>query len=268
MEGYIIVLDVDGTLLPSSNEIDNSLITSLHHFEEKNTIVLASGRGYHDLAIIHDKLKLTGPIISSNGASLNFFDGTPNVTMSIRNDIVKDIFTQNRNVIESAFFSYMQKLFIFNKLDKLNFLYKIKPESQIIEGPFDEIDLDHPNSIYFILKNELKENFFSYCNKYNDEVEVNEFGHDQHISIVTLNLKHTDKAYAILELLLILKKSENKTIIFGDNYADINMLKLNGLTIAMSNAIPEAKAQAKYITDDDNNHNGVINFLYKLEKGL
>ena len=42
MEGYVIVIDVDGTLLPSSNEIDNDLINELKHFEEKNTIVLAS----------------------------------------------------------------------------------------------------------------------------------------------------------------------------------------------------------------------------------
>ena len=67
MEGYVIVIDVDGTLLPSSNEIDNDLINELKHFEEKNTIVLASGRGYHDLSLIHQKLNLKGPIISSNG---------------------------------------------------------------------------------------------------------------------------------------------------------------------------------------------------------
>lgn len=63
---------------------------------------------------------------------------------------------------------------------------------------------------------------------------MNEFGHDRYVSIVTINLKHTDKAYAILELLMILNKKESDTIIFGDNYADINMLKLNGITVAMA----------------------------------
>ena len=84
------------------------------------------------------------------------------------------------------------------------FLYKIKTESEIIEGPFDEVNLDHPNSVYFILKNDLKNKFFESCKKYEDEIEVNEFGHDRYVSIVTINLKHTDKAYAILELLMIL----------------------------------------------------------------
>ena len=109
MEGYVIVIDVDGTLLPSSNEIDNDLINELKHFEEKNTIVLASGRGYHDLSLIHQKLNLKGPIISSNGASLDFFDGKTSVTMAIRNEIIKDIFSKNRDIIESAYFSYKQK---------------------------------------------------------------------------------------------------------------------------------------------------------------
>ena len=108
MEGYVIVIDVDGTLLPSSNEIDNDLINELKHFEEKNTIVLASGRGYHDLSLIHQKLNLKGPIISSNGASLDFFDGKTSVTMAIRNEIIKDIFSKNRDIIESAYFSYKQ----------------------------------------------------------------------------------------------------------------------------------------------------------------
>lgn len=268
MEGYVIVLDVDGTLLPSNNEITSDLIDELKHYEENNIVVLASGRGYHDLSLIHQKLNLKGPIISSNGASLDFFDGTPSVTMAIRNEIIKDIFKHNRSLIKSAFFSYNQKLFIFNRLEKLNFLYKIKPESKIIEGPFDEIALDHPNSLYFILNNDLKEHFFSFCQKYSDEIEVNEFGHDRSVSIVTINLKHTDKAYAILELLMILNKHESDTIIFGDNYADINMLKLNGLTVAMSNSIPEVIKTAKYVTDEDNNHNGVIKFLQKIEKGL
>lgn len=268
MEGYVIVIDVDGTLLPSSNEIDNDLINELKHFEEKNTIVLASGRGYHDLSLIHQKLNLKGPIISSNGASLDFFDGKTSVTMAIRNEIIKNIFSKNRDIIESAYFSYKQKLFIFNKLEKLNFLYKIKTESEIIEGPFDEVNLDHPNSVYFILKNDLKNKFFESCKKYEDEIEVNEFGHDRYVSIVTINLKHTDKAYAILELLMILNKKESDTIIFGDNYADINMLKLNGITVAMANGIAEAKEAAKYVSEYDNNHNGVTLFLHKIEKGL
>lgn len=56
------------------------------------------------------------------------------------------------------------------------------------------------------MKNDLKNKFFESCKKYEDEIEVNEFGHDRYVSIVTINLKHTDKAYAILELLMILNK--------------------------------------------------------------
>ena len=117
------------------------------------------------------------------------------------------------------------------------------------------------------MKNDLKNKFFESCKKYEDEIEVNEFGHDRYVSIVTINLKHTDKAYAILELLMILNKKESDTIIFGDNYADINMLKLNGITVAMANGIAEAKEAAKYVSEYDNNHNGVTLFLHKIEKG-
>lgn len=46
------------------------------------------------------------------------------------------------------------------------------------------------------------------------------------------------------------------------------MLKLNGITVAMANGIAEAKEAAKYVSEYDNNHNGVTLFLHKIEKGL
>lgn len=268
MKGHVIVIDVDGTLLPSNNIISDELKKDLLHFEKDNLVVLASGRSYHDLLQIHKEIGLHSPIISSNGASLDFFDDKKSITMEIRKEILQDLFKNNKEKIISSFYSYKNKIFIYNKLEKLNFLYKIKEDSIVLEGDFDQIDLDHPNNIYFIIKNDFKEQFFLHCDKFNNEISYMEFGHDKNVSIIILTLKHTDKAYALLELLMIMNKKESDTIIFGDNYADINMLKLNGITVAMSNAIDEAKTYAKYQTEYDNNNYGVIRFLKKLEKGL
>ena len=112
MENKVIILDVDGTLLPSNNELDIETISYLKELEKKNLIVLCSARGYHDLSILHDKIGLTSPIISSNGASLDFFDGTPNVTMAIDQKIIKELFLKYKEIIISAFYSYKNDLFI------------------------------------------------------------------------------------------------------------------------------------------------------------
>lgn len=266
MENKVIILDVDGTLLPSNNELDNETISYLKELEKNNTIVLCSARGYHDLSIVHNKIELNGPIISSNGASLDFFDGTPNVTMSIDTKIVKELFLNHQDIIVSAFYSYKNDLFIYNKLEQLSFLYKITENSIIHEGPFNEIDIINPNSVYLILDNNRKNEIYGEIgHKYNDIIQIDEYGHDAKISISILTLKNTNKAYAVLELLMILGKNEADTIIIGDNDADIGMLKLDGITAAMKNATIEAKEAAKYVTEFDNNNQGVMKFLIKLD---
>ncbi len=267
MKNKVIILDVDGTLLPSNNELDLQTTSYLQELQNDNLIVLCSARGYHDLSILHDKMGLTGPIISSNGASLDFFDGKPNVTMSIDVKIVKSLFSNHKEIINSAFYSYKNDLFIYNKLDQLSFLYKITESSVIHEGPFDEIEITNPNSIYLILNNNRKEEIYDEVNqKYSDIIQITEYGHDAKISISILTLKNTNKAYAILELLMLLNKKEDETIIIGDNDADIGMLSLNGITAAMKNATMEAKAVAKYVTEFDNNNQGVMKFLKSLDK--
>lgn len=133
MEGYVIVIDVDGTLLPSSNEIDNDLINELKHFEEKNTIVLASGRGYHDLSLIHQKLNLKGPIISSNGASLDFFDGKTSVTMAIRNEIIKDIFLKIVILLNRLIFLTSKNYLFLISLKSLIFYIKLKLNPKLLK---------------------------------------------------------------------------------------------------------------------------------------
>ena len=265
MKNKIIVLDVDGTLLPSNNIPDRETVSYLQELEQNNMVVLASSRGYHDLVVIHDKYGLEGPIISNNGGALDFFDGKEGVTMSIQVERIKSIFTKTKDVIISAFYSYKQKLFIYNKLDILSFLYKINDDSILIEGEFDKIDLECPNSIYFILKNNEKEKFFNEVKKYEDEISLTEYGHDKDHSITILTLKNTNKAYAVLELLLLMGKKEEDLIIFGDGEVDIPMLGLNGITVAMCNASVEVKKQAKYISEFDNNHQGVLKFLQKIE---
>ena len=47
---------------------------------------------------------------------------------------------------------------------------------------------------------------------------------------------------------------------FGDDYVDIEMIKLCGIGIAVKNAIPEVKAAAGYVTDSNEN-DGVARFI-------
>ena len=53
----------------------------------------------------------------------------------------------------------------------------------------------------------------------------------------------------------------------GDDYNDIPMLKRAGCSVAMANAVPEAKAAAKHVTDTNNN-DGVAKAIQKFVFGI
>ena len=266
MRDKIIVLDLDGTLLQSNGIIDSETIKYLQELSKSNTIVLASGRSYHEIIDIKQTLNIKCPIITQNGAALIFDDNKNDVILSIKQATIKDIFSSCKDIIISAFYTQNNNINIQNKMDKLSFLYKIKPNSNVIIGNFIDLDLKHPNSIYLILDNSKKENFFNKIkNDYNNELQYYEYGHDAKYSITILSMKNTDKAYAILELLLILDKNLDDLIIIGDGYKDIQMLSLDTHTVAMKNAEDEVLKVAKYQTLYDNNNQGVLKYLKSID---
>ena len=69
-----------------------------------------------------------------------------------------------------------------------------------------------------------------------------------------LTPKHATKENAILQMCDALELQPVQIIAFGDDYADIGMLKMCGLGIAMGNAIDEVKKVADVVignNDDD-----------------
>ncbi len=69
------------------------------------------------------------------------------------------------------------------------------------------------------------------------------------------------KEYAMLAVCQEFNISLNQVVTFGDDWSDINMLKLSGKGVAVENAIPEVKAVADQITKS-NNEDGVATFIF------
>jgi Cof subfamily protein (haloacid dehalogenase superfamily) len=55
----------------------------------------------------------------------------------------------------------------------------------------------------------------------------------------------------------------DETMVFGDFLNDLEMMKVAKYSFAMKNAHPEVIAAAKFITEFDNNHNGVLETIKK-----
>lgn len=74
--------------------------------------------------------------------------------------------------------------------------------------------------------------------------------------------KNVTKEQAIQIACASCKITEHDIIAFGDDYADIGMLKMSGLGVAMGNAIPEVKEVADVVIGT-NDEDGIAVFLEK-----
>ena len=57
----------------------------------------------------------------------------------------------------------------------------------------------------------------------------------------------------------------DKLTVFGDNYNDIGMFGLAGMSVAMKNAQPEVKDMAKIVLSHTNEEDGVAKYLEGLK---
>lgn len=62
-------------------------------------------------------------------------------------------------------------------------------------------------------------------------------------------------------LLPMLGISREKMVCCGDSYNDIRMLQYAGLGVAMKNGPEKVKMMANFVTEDDNDHDGIAGMI-------
>ena len=83
---------------------------------------------------------------------------------------------------------------------------------------------------------------------------------DSCVDIMTENIS---KWGGLTELLALLKISADRVIAAGDYNNDLPMIRGAGIGVAVANALPEVKAAADYITQNDCDHDAVAEIVEK-----
>jgi hydroxymethylpyrimidine pyrophosphatase-like HAD family hydrolase len=78
--------------------------------------------------------------------------------------------------------------------------------------------------------------------------------------------KKTDKGLALTELAKHLNISMDEVMGIGDAGNDLSMIERSGIGVCMINGFDYVKEKANYITQNDNNHSGVAEAIYKFVK--
>lgn len=263
---YLIAVDLDGTLLSSDKTISKLNKDILKKLEnDGHYIVLCSGRAFRSVAKYQDDIGLNkSPMICYNGHwAINRFDknfkelkyqipkdDAEKIYLLLKDDLLISTTCENDDTV----FTDKEDLFLFKFFNNEGMKMKIGPINQILENDLNTLVVHYKeeiNDIVFQINSriagfsKIKMRFwkdYPYSELYLDGVSKSK------------TLKYIADFYNI--------KHEN-VIVFGDAPNDVEMLNDYHHSFFMINGVGTVDHNAKYITEFDNDHDGVAHELIK-----
>ncbi|MDY6065184.1 MAG: Cof-type HAD-IIB family hydrolase [Finegoldia sp.] len=260
----LVLFDLDGTFLNDRKQVLDSSIQALEFLKEKGIrAAFATGRDIElvdDLVIKNFKLDhLIDYVIADNGAK------------------IKDC--SSDKAISRYFLQVDQLLKIKDHFKDLKLVYGVGEKgyyfvsgenaltrytNDVLGLPVKVVDFDSyltepkPKFLLFVPSSKQMEKVMDLYQSLDLEGVV---GIRSSKNLFEFNHKNVNKARAIADLCDYIGIGEEETMAFGDEMNDLAMLKSAGVSVAMGNASDELKAQADFVTDDNNNH-GIAKFIY------
>lgn len=269
--GYkLIACDMDETLLNDNHIICERNIELIKKAKKEYGVkfVPATGRGYasiqKDLRILDLYDEPLEYVISFNGGALTENKGNKLLQFKgLMFDKMKEIFEYGLTKDVCMHVYTKEKLYIYNlsesekeridnqkvectimKENTVDFL-KDEPIAKIL---YQNIDIPYLMSIEPEMKDITDEHcIVSYSS--NRYMEFNSLG--------------VDKGNGLIDLAKLLNIDIKNTIAVGDNYNDMAMLKVAGLSVAAGNAVEDVKKACDYTTKADNNEGVVAELIEK-----
>ncbi len=262
----IVIFDLDGTLLSDDGKVGMKtrvLIKSLMTHGVKFSI--ASGRLHSAIFEIASALGIQTPIISLDGSLIkNCSDG----------NVIYEFFVKKKYVRRCL--HYAERFSLNIALCHADAIYYTEPNS-LIPQIMDKFGAKYERveSYDDYIKGTLEVVFASDNRKhmkyvwermsfpYSFGLNSSYFKSHRHENVyyVEVRMKNTSKGKGMQKLLNHLRIKEKETVVIGDWYNDISLFKTEAVKIALSNAVSDIKDLADYVTENDNNKDGVSEFL-------
>ena len=274
--GYkLIACDMDETLLNDNHEICQRNIDLIKKAREEYGVkfVPATGRGYEliqkELKTLELHNKEGEYVLSFNGGALTEnignrilqFKGLSFSKMKelfeygLKKDLCIHIYTQRDLYVFNISDSEEERLSRINhiRMDS-NTVYFLENE-EISKVIYQNVDVDYLMS----LEEDMKSIIEGQCSV--------SYSSNRYMEFNTLGV---DKGQGLIDLANLLNIDIKDTIAVGDNYNDMAMLKVAGLSVAAQNAVDDVKKTCDYVTKATNNEGVVAELIEKfiLEKSI
>lgn len=263
----ILFTDLDGTLLNDQKQISAGNLAAIHMaLENGHKIVISTGRALASAKKQAETLGLIMPgcyIIAFNGACIyDIHEKKVIFSETIPLDYVYHLFEEAHKLnIHIQTYDDTQVLTesenddLFRYCHNTGMEYKVisSVRSELIFSPYKVLVIDYQHHEPLVQFQEQirtwaegKIDFYFSCNEL--------------LEIVAPDIS---KGNAIIRLCEQLQIPLEATISAGDADNDISMLQTTHTSVVMKNADPHMHAYATYITEQDNNHDGVAEAIYK-----
>ena len=265
----MIVSDLDETLLNDAHKVGSENLKWIEKARKEKGVyfVPATGRIYEMISDILEDLGLYNQekqyVISGNGAMITenygsrmlHFDGLPFEDMkrimdfALTKDVCVELFTKdtvyvyNVNAFEKQILDCLTGKFVYLESGDVSFL----KDTPIVKILFMNRDVEYLHSLEKEMVHLTQDIQVSYSsNRY-----------------IEFNRKGVDKGKAVLWLANMLQIPIEEVIVAGDNYNDMAMLEVAGLSVAAQNAIAPVKEMCDVVTEADCNEGVVAEIIRK-----
>lgn len=260
-KGYLIAIDLDGTLIQGFDNYDKLSFELLSKIAKENYVVIATGRPLRSSKYYYDILNLNTPIINYNGALVHH-PKDPNFQKSMitvdRNDVIK-ILNDNLDVINNIFCEVEDDIFLYKKQDEINSYLHLDGGNLFI-GDFQDILKENPNGAIVFSKVGSEEQLEKYLEKeFKGKLKIR-FWDDANYVVSEIYSPITSKANGLKRIIEYYNIPYEKTISIGDGHNDIEMFNVTKYSVAMGNSHPMLLEHATHITKSVA-ENGVYHFL-------
>ena len=242
----LLVFDVDGTLYDlNRHEIPRSCREAIAQAKQNGLIfVIATGRTHYGLGAALNALN-PDYILAVNGAVVADGQGRILAHHDLSRGQVERVNAFCRSHQAGLAWKFLDHCYIYQHPEKIDWLQPQK-ESDIGPEPFIDCPTQDrhlsalPQSASVHAEPEAVDEVFHA----DSELAFLRYSADGY-DVVSRGM---NKAVGLRELIDQLKIAPEEVAAFGDNYNDVEMLKLAGTAVAMGNAVDEVKALADYVT--------------------
>ncbi len=253
MDIQLLVLDIDGTIVGKSNQINQTIQETITQVLAKDIqVVLATGRMYQSARHFHQYLGLSTPIVAYNGAWIqNPHTGEILRHFPVASEVAADLldYYEQPHLLEQieVHFYFEDQLYVRQATPETRFYAQRSHVMPNVVGDLRTFAQSSPTKVLAFSQD------VELIQKTTDDLQQLHSRERVYITqsaetLIEANHPQATKGEAIRYLAeKMLGLSSDQVMAIGDNFNDSEMLEYAGLSVAMGNARPTIQCLAKWV---------------------